>query len=280
MFVILLILLIADCYDLKFGIIPNKLSLVLLVYGMAFNLILSILFDDSFILLFSIALTALIGIMSFILWYIGFWGGGDLKVFIGLSLSLSFLDSNHFSSLNLPISNQFIFYPKPISILLNAILIAFALIFIVIVYEIMKNKKIRYYSFLSIIDSKCAFNQLTRKSVDIESLEEGMVLDKYYFKNQMAYNRFNDEKRNNPNINLNAYKEDDLYYFYTGNRIGLTKDDVVLIMDFYHNDLIKNPNFEIKIGMPFMPFITLGYVSFLLFGDFISIISGFIKLLF
>lgn len=154
------------------------------------------------------------------------------------------------------------------------------MIFISIAYGIIKNKRLKYYSLLSVVDLKSAFNQLTRKSVDIESLDEGMVLDKYYFENQMAYNRLNNEKKNNPNLNLNAYKEEDIYYLSSLNRIGLTEDDVELIRDFYKKGLLKNPNFNIKIGMPFMPFITFGYVSFLLFGDFISIISGFIKLLF
>ena len=53
-----------------------------------------------------------------------------------------------------------------------------------------------------------------------------------------------------------------------------------IINGLYKMDLIKNPNFNIKAEIPFMPFITLGYVGFLIFGDFIAIISTFIKLLF
>ena len=117
LFVILLILLIADYYDLKFGIIPNKLSLILLIYALLFDLILSICFSNPLILIFSMALTALITLISFILWHIGFWGGGDFKLFIGLSLALSFLDLNHFNinyfhNLDLAILNQFIFFQR------------------------------------------------------------------------------------------------------------------------------------------------------------------------
>ncbi len=123
LFVILLILSIADYYDLKFGIIPNKLSLILLIYGLLFNFILSVCFSNYHIFIFSIALTALITVISFILWHIGFWGGGDFKLFIGLSLALSFLDLNifnlnYFSNLNLQVFNQLILYPKAISFLL------------------------------------------------------------------------------------------------------------------------------------------------------------------
>ena len=60
LFVILLILSIADYYDLKFGIIPNKLSLILLIYGLLFNFILSVCFSNYHIFIFSIALNIFI----------------------------------------------------------------------------------------------------------------------------------------------------------------------------------------------------------------------------
>lgn len=286
MFVILLILSIADYYDLKFGIIPNKLSFILIVYGLIFNLILSICFNNYHIFIFSIALTALITVISFILWHIGFWGGGDFKLFIGLSLALSFLDLNlinlnYFSNLNLQIFNQLIFYPKAISILLNGILLALILIFILIIYDAIRNNKLKYYSKLSILDFTLAFSQITSKTVNIGNLSEGMVLNGYYFKNQIAYGRINELKnKSNSNINLKAFKEDDIYCFSSQNSIGLTKEDIRLINGLYKMDLIKNPDFRIKNEIPFMPFITLGYIGFLIFGDFIAIISGFIKMIF
>ena len=286
LFVILLILSIADYYDLKFGIIPNKLSFILIVYGLIFNLILSICFNNYHIFIFSIALTALITVISFLLWHIGFWGGGDFKLFIGLSLALSFLDLNlinlnYFSNLNLQIFNQLIFYPKAISILLSGILIALIFIFISIIHDAIGNKKLRYYSKLSILDFSSAFSQITSKTVNIESLEEGMVLKEHYFKNQFAYDRINELKnKSNSNINLKALKEDDIYCFSSLNSMGLTKEDIKLIKSLYKMDLIKNSDFSIRNEIPFMPFITLGYICFLIFGDFIALISGFIKLLF
>ena len=286
LFVILLILSIADYYDLKFGIIPNKLSLILLIYGLLFNFILSVCFSNYHIFIFSIALTALITFISFILWHIGFWGGGDFKLFIGLSLALSFLDLNiinynYFSNLNLQVFNQLILYPKAISILLNGILIALIMIFISIIYDAIRNKKIKYYSKLSILDFSSAFNKLTTKTVAIGSLREGMILNDYYFKNQIAYDRINELKnKSNSNINLKAFKDENIYCFSSLNSMGLTKEDIRLINGLYKMDLIKNPDFRIKVEIPFMPFITLGYIGFLIFGDFISIISGFIKMIF
>ena len=284
-FIIFLVLLIADYYDLKFGIIPNKLSLILLVYGLVFNLMLAISLKNCLILPFSLALTTIILLISFILWYIGFWGGGDLKIFVSSSLTLSFLDLNYLNvplqNLNLPILNQYVFYPKVLSIVFNAILIAFMIIFIAILYEIIKNKQINHYLFLTLLNFNLAFDRFTTKSVAIDKLSEGMVIKKYYFKDQKVFNRINEEKNHDgSNINLNLFKDDDIFYFSSLNQIGLTEEDIILINEFYNMGLIENPMFKIKIGIPFMPFLTLGYLSLLVFGDFILIISSFIKTLF
>ena len=323
--IVSLFFLIADYYDLEFGIIPNKISLIFFIYGLLFNLLLSGLFNNPSNFLFSIVLTALVALISFLLWHIGFWGGGDFKIFIGLSLALSYLDLSYFNcfslisinllndfnslyfkkgiaSLNLPIFNQFILYPKVFSILLNGILMAFSFISLMLFYNVLKNKQLKYYSKVSIFDFKSMFNKLTTKTIDINDLSEGMVLDKYYFKNEKAFDLIkggeeivmdkkafhliNENKEDNIKneeenySNLNAYKEEDIFYFSSLNRIGITKYDIDLINCLYKQDLIKNPNFKIKKGIPFMPFLTLGYVCFLIFGDLISIISSFIKFLF
>ena len=144
---------------------------------------------------------------------------------------------------------------------------ALALIFISIVYKAIIDKKLKSYTKLSILNFSLALNQLTSKTVSIESLEEGMVLNEYYFKNQIAYDRINDERNKS------------IYYLSSLNGMGLTKEDIRLINALYKMDLIRNPEFKIKIEIPFMPFITLGYIAFLIFGDFISIISGFIKIM-
>ena len=158
---------------------------------------------------------------------------------------------------------------------------ALALIFIKLTYEILKNKRINHYSLLSLLNIKLAFCQISTKSVDISDLDEGMVLKKYFFKSKEAYDAIKDETiKNSSYHNLNVGKEDDLYCFFSLNRIGLTKEDIIFINDLYQKDLIKNPNFQIRIGIPFLPFITLGYIGFLVFGDLIAIISDFIKAFF
>ena len=151
----------------------------------------------------------------------------------------------------------------------------------------MKNKQLRYYSILSVLDFKSMFNQLTTKSICIDDLSEGMVLDKYYFNDQEVFDMIKDkndeeiEDKSNMNFsNLNAYKEDNTFYFSSLNRIGLTRHDIEFIKKLYKKHLIRNPNFQIKKGIPFLPFLTLGYFSFLILGDFIYIISSFIKAMF
>ena len=290
-FIVCLFMLIATYYDLKFGIIPNELSLILIFYGLAFNVLLSFLIDSPYILLFSMALTVSITLVSFLLWHIGFWGGGDFKLFIGLSLSLSFLDLNYLNpikissmdhcllDLNLPILSQFIFYPKVFSILLNGILVAFIFLSLVLIYNMAKNGKLRYYSILSLLDFKSFLNQLTIKAIHIDDLSEGMVLDKYYF-NDMQVSTMIGHYKNDDKYNLCVCDEMDDCYLSSLNAMGLTGYDISLIKDLYGKDLIENPYFQIKKAVPFVPFLTIGYIAFLLFGDFISIVSSFIKMLF
>ena len=291
--IISMFFIVADYYDLKFGIIPNKLCFYLLIYGLVFNLSLALFIKSILIFILSMLLIAFIAMIAFILWHIGFWGGGDLKFFIGLSLSLSFLDFNCLNFLNvdllndsnalilkraiddlyLPIFNQFIFYPKVFSILFNGILISFIYLLLFLIYSIIKNKQLKYYSILSVLDFKLFFSQLTTRSIHVNDLSEGMVLDKYYFKNKKIFHMIEDLE----NSNLIAMKSENDYCFASLNRIGLMEKDIEFIRYLYEKGLIRNPNFQIKKGIPFMPFLTLGYVGFLLFGDFISIISSLLK---
>ena len=216
-------LMVANDNDLKFGIIPNKLSFSLIVYGLIFNLFLALLLRDIMVLIFSISLTAVF------------------------------------------------------SILFNAILIAFASLLLVLMHHILKSRQLKYYSVLSILDFESFFSQLTTESIHIDNLSEGMVLDNYYFSNREVFDMAD---KVSENTGLKLRDEGDSFYFSSLNRIGLTEWDVVLIKDLYDRGLIENPNFKIKKAVPFMPFLTLGYFSFLLFGDFISLISSVIRSLF
>lgn len=287
LFIVWLFILLANYYDLKFGIIPNKINLILFIYGLFFNSLLALLFNNPYILIFSLVLTTFVALISFLLWHIGFWGGGDLKFFIGLTLSLSFLDMNYlnlikinivFYNLELPFFSQNIVYPKIFSILFNGILIAFIFLSLYLINNIIKFKKLKYYSFLSIIDFKSMINQLTTQSININNLTEGLILDKYYFNNERAFYKIN--QLNHDDFNLKANKDEYGFFFSSLNGIGLTKKDIDLINDLYKDKLIENPNMRIKIGIPFIPFLTLGFLCFLVFGDIISIISTFIKFLF
>ena len=287
LFIVWLFILIANYYDLKFGIIPNKINLILFIYGLFFNSLLALLFNNPYILIFSLVLTSFVALISFLLWHIGFWGGGDLKFFIGLTLSLSFLDLNYlnlikinivFYNLELPFFSQNIVYPKVFSILFNGILIAFIFLFLYLINNIIKFKKLKYYSILSIIDFKSMINQLTTKEIYFNNLTEGLILDKNYFNNERVYNKINE--LNHDDFNLKANKDEYGFFFSSLNGIGLTKKDIDLINDLYKDKLIKNPNMRIKIGIPFIPFLTIGFLCFLVFGDIISIISTFIKFLF
>ena len=298
--IVTIVLFISSYYDLKLKIIPNKLSFFLIIYELVFNMVLALMFHDITIFLFSIFISFIFTIFAYVLWYMGFWGGGDFKIFIALSLSVSFLDyfkSNIFNftlinsnlnhliflkNLNLAIFHQHIFYPKIFSILINSISVAFAFAFLMLLCHLILNGNFKY-SFLSIMNLNFnqLFDKLNRKTINIKDLKEGMILDNYYFKESEVFNIINSKKKSADDLefNLNAFAEDELYYFNSLNRIGLTKEDINLINQFYEDGLIKSSDFRIKVSIPFMPFIASGYLIFLIFGDLIYLISIFLKAL-
>ena len=131
--IVFLTLLIANYYDLKYGIIPNKLSFFLFSYGIISNLLIFNVLNDNFFMYCYLAYMSIIFMISFALWKIAFWGGGDLKLFCAIGSSLSFIDIlnqfNSFSVLNdFAFNCQALIYPKIFSILINSIILTFPFI--------------------------------------------------------------------------------------------------------------------------------------------------------
>lgn len=79
LFLILVILVIGTCTDLKYGIIPNKLIFPCIIFGIIYKIFSSI----SINLLGSIMLAS---IVSLILFYLKIWAGGDCKLYLAIIL--------------------------------------------------------------------------------------------------------------------------------------------------------------------------------------------------
>lgn len=122
-----LILLIASYFDLKTGEIPDEVSFALILIPALISGAYSIFKGD-----YSFFITsASIGVAYFILGYIpfriGYWGGGDLKLFSGIGCTLGFLGSTGY--LKDGIIPYPMFYFVNIGLIAFPYAIAYALIF-------------------------------------------------------------------------------------------------------------------------------------------------------
>lgn len=207
------------------------------------------------------------------------------------------------------LSIQNLKYPIIFSILLNAILISLPFIIIYLFINFLKEnynnlrnnlikelkmsnhkKLVKSNIYLSLILIRTfIFNIIpimrksSKKSIRIDNLKEGMILDKYYYENYENTDKipkdniiftFNQE---NINLEFKDKTEDNISYLKSSTGGGLTKEDIILLNLLYDSKLIKNPYFTIKIGIPFLPSLTIGYIIFFLYGDLINILFNFIS---
>lgn len=298
------ILFISNYYDLKYNIVPNYLVKILMASGLLINVSLAMLFKSFYFLLFSFVLAFSVFIFSFLLWMLKFWAGGDVKLFTALSFSLSFLSKdfilNHFANShmlacygssyivnNLTIFRQFTIYPKIFSILLNGILLYLPLIISIIIIQFFKSSKTDFgfknnlqtpylanLFILIIFNFSNVIKLSTSSLIDIWDLKEGMLLDKYYFDDEKVFIKINDL---DGDYNLVCHKEEGRfkgYYLESGTAAGLTLDDLDFLKGLYDEGLIKSSKFNIKLTIPFLPSLTLGFIVMLVWGDLISLISS------
>lgn len=120
------IALIATLYaaysDIKTGIIPNRLTIPLIVVGIILNGVKSLQVKDPQIIIYALILTVTIFILGYILWRAGAWAGGDVKLFTGLAALLPFQPYIlRYSILGVPFP-IIAPYPFPFTLIVNSIL--------------------------------------------------------------------------------------------------------------------------------------------------------------
>ena len=122
---------IAAIYDVKYGIVPDKLNYILLVFGIVSNLILSIISSNVKFILASFISMIITYTITFMLWKLKMWGGGDVKLFTAIATVIP-------SGLNIGFLNIFpelSICPFSFSVLINSILVVFNNIYFLFDYE-------------------------------------------------------------------------------------------------------------------------------------------------
>ncbi|MCX6803676.1 MAG: prepilin peptidase [Candidatus Diapherotrites archaeon] len=132
-------LLIATLTDLKERIVPNKLNYGLTIIGLALFGSLSIAQFSTLPIAYSIIGLASGFMFGWVLWKIGVFAGGDVKLFMGLGalnpFTPSILKAGIFSTASIPLF--------PISLFVYALLAFLPYGMFVLIYKLYKNKKSR-----------------------------------------------------------------------------------------------------------------------------------------
>ncbi|WP_042707258.1 prepilin peptidase [Methanobrevibacter wolinii] len=257
--VVLIATIIASYTDIQYNIISNKLNLILIILGIVLSLFFTIFYRNPYFISSSLISGISIFIISYILWILGLWAGGDVKLLTGIAFMIP---SNYYKLSN--------FWPFTLDLIINSLLIAFPFIFIYIsIFKLRSNNDNLFNKIKYEILSFNIFNSTNRFStylVPINNLKKGMILDKTNFNSKEAYDFILNNLDDLNNLYLKKFNEE--YIIKSQSSAGLNYKDIKLLKELKNKDLIK-PNVFIKIGIPFAPIICIGYIITLFYGNLI-----------
>ena len=257
---------LAAIFDVKTGIISNKLNFSLLIFGLISNLFLSVLSTNIKYILCSIISMFVTYIVTLLFWKLKIWSGGDVKLLTAIATVIPFGINVNF----LNIYPQLSVYPFSFTVIINSILVAFPFLLIFTGYLVLKNtifnsNKDMLFSFLNINSISLFLKLNLNKLILVKDLKEGMIVNDYYFNNEKIAILINDI-----NGNLKVYKTKDNpdfdYYFKSQSAGGITLQDMYLLKIMNAQKIISN-NISIKIGFPFAPAILAGFLISVIYGD-------------
>lgn len=262
----------AAAFDIRRNIIPDRISIFLVIFGIATNLILSSISLNVKFILSSIISLFITYFICFLFWKLKIWGGGDVKLLTGIATVIPFgITLNTFN-----ISPQLSFYPFSFSVIANSILVTFPILIGVAFYLNMRNSVFESSHDLAInlvnyrnllLYLKTNFNKL----VKIGDIEEGMIVNEYYFNDRQIYDLIRSSEGN-----LKVYELADnskhSYYFKSISAGGLTRRDVYQLKIMESQNILSG-KISVKLGIPFAPSILVGLVVAIFFGDITMILA-------
>ena len=263
--------ILASIYDVKKGFVPDLLNYLLIAFGLASNLILTLFTGNVKFILASFISMVITYAITYLLWKLHLWGGGDVKLFtsiataIPLGINLEFLKVFPLMSI----------YPFTFSVIVNSILVSFPFLVVFTTRRMLKNNLVKNNADLLInifnYDSlRLLIRTSLNKSVKVKDLKEGMIINDYNFNDEHVCELISDL-----NKNLKVYKSNDdgfKYYFKSQSAGGITKDDVTLLKVMCAQKFISDTVY-VKLGFPFAPSIMIGLLIALSYGDLMMVIT-------
>lgn len=264
--------ILASIYDIKRNVIPDALNYSLLIFGLISNLFLSVISSNVKFILASFISMFITYAITYMLWKLNMWGGGDVKLFTAIATVIP-------SGVNIDFLNIFpklSVYPFSFSVVINSILVSFPFLVIFLTHLIFKNRMFnRNIDFLVNIinlDSlRYIFDSTLNRVIEVRDLHEGMIVNDCYFNDEHMIELINDV-----NGNLKVYKSNEndefSYYFKSQSAGGITSKDVCLLKIMNEQQMIED-NITIKMSFPFTPAILLGLLIAVFYGDLMMIFA-------
>ena len=269
--VTVLFCILATIFDVRKGIVPDWLTHGLLIFGLVSNVVSALLASDIKFILASIISVCITYGITYLMWQLNIWGGGDVKLFTGIASVIPF-------SFNIDFLNIFPMlsvYPFSFSVVINSILVSFPFLVAFVFYLISKNNIInRNYDLLfnvfSVSSVKLLVESTLNKMVPVKDIKEGNIVNKYYFSNEYICELIRDIDGN-----LKIYKSDDedyRYYFKSQSAGGISQKEMYLLKILASQGFISD-EISVKISFPFTPAILFGLMIAVFYGDIIMIFT-------
>ncbi len=256
---------IFSIFDVKKGYIPDKCNYFLISFGLISNLILTIISANIRFILFSIISLLITFTVTYLMWQLNVWGGGDVKLFTSIASVIPF-------GINIPffnISPTLSFYPFSFTVMINSILVSFPFLLCFLIYLCIKNDFFNnnevFKGFLSYKSLKLLIDYNFNRLIEVKDLEVGMMINNYYFNNPRICELI--ESSRDTNLKIYPCGDDSLdYYFKTETAGGITEKDMYLLKIMNAQRIISN-RISVRVGFPFVPSILIALVIAIFYGD-------------
>lgn len=255
----------ATFLDIRKGYVPERLCYMMIVFGLFSNLILSVISNNIKFILASLISMTITYTITYLLWNLKMWGGGDVRLFTGIAtvipngLDIDFL--NIFPELSI--------YPFSFSVVINSILVSFPFLVIFVTYvmikkDLFKNNVDVLFNIFNINGIKYIKETVLNKTIKIKDLKEGNIINDFYFDDKYVK-----ELLEEIDGNLKVYKNNDegcKYYFKSISAGGITRQEEIQLKIMNAQNIIGD-DISVKITYPFTPAIFAGLLIAIFFGD-------------